>query len=522
MENYRVVISSEGVVVSYKPLKIVKSILIGNGEVLAIGDASSIRDAGEKLGAEIHVYNNIILPGFVDAHMHLEELGLVLSSIDLSNTRSLDDVKYCLKKKQTMIGEWVIARGFDHNLYPGRELPTREFLDDIVPDKPLLLIHRSGHMGVVNTPGLKTLLNILEDEYIIRYVDLAKGIIYEDALYALTNYIRDNIDVLEKMSIYGIAHKHLVSNGVTSIGIAGLSYKSFEALKYLINHGLLKTRIYVYIYGDKYYTEYLTFNALKLLRNGSKLRLNGIKLFIDGALGTNTAYLTKPYNDKMDTSGKLLLSQDKLYEIVSTMSRYGLQVAIHAIGDAALDLVLETYSSFKHYVKELRHRIEHASLVRDDQLEVIDKVKPVVVVQPHFIITDKWLIEKIGVERVKWSYRFKTLYTKTYLAFSTDAPVEPVNPWETIYAAITRGVEEGLEHGRLTINEKMDLLDALDAYTRGSAYALYDDKLGCLLPGCYADYIIVDKNPFKIPLKELRKIRILETVIGGQTVYKSW
>ncbi len=145
-----------------------------------------------------------------------------------------------------------------------------------------------------------------------------------------------------------------------------------------------------------------------------------------------------------------------------------------------------------------RHRIEHASVIRDDQLELIKKLKPIVVIQPHFIITDKWIIDRLGVERVRYIYRFKTLYDITTVGFSTDAPVEPVNPWETIYAAIMRGLDQGLKHGILTQDEKMTVIEALDAYTRGSGYALRDDKLGCLLPGCYPDMIVVDKNPLEI------------------------
>ncbi len=520
MTEYLAVLSREGIIASYKPFIYVKAMLIGDGRVLALGSIGSVKHVAGFLGAKIYEYKHPILPGFVDAHMHIDGLGMVLMTSDLSNARSIDEILDVIGGSRRSISGWIIGRGFDHERLVEKKPPARDIIDKVVSDKPVLIIHRSGHMGVVNSPGLRIVLQIMGDDLISRYVDLERGFLFEDALYILLSHIRDGMDYTLMIEQYLSAYRHLVENGVTAIGVTGISMKSFNTLMDLVERGLLKLRTYAYFHMDRY-VDYkpIVGRALNLYRRNNRLRINGLKLFIDGALGTWTAYLSKPYSDKPSTVGKLLLSYEELSGIINEASEYGLQVAVHAIGDAALDNVLKAYNGVRECVAELRHRIEHASLVRDDQLEVIRRIKPVVVVQPHFVITDKWLLDRIGVERVRWSYRFRSLYNATTIAFSTDAPVEPVNPWETVYAAVTRGVEEGLKHGELTIDERMELINALHAYTRGGAYALYDDRLGCLTPGCYADYIVVDRNPFKIPMREIRGIRVLETIIGGEKVY---
>ncbi len=514
----RLISSSKYIALSYKPFHRAEAILVVDDRVVASGKRDELLGAARGLGAEEINYEHPVLPGFVDAHIHVDGLGVLLNSIDLRGVRDVDELGNRVAEEAKGLGEWIIGRGFDHNLFPDKEPPTRKDLDRFAGDRPVLVIHRSGHMGVVNSQGLEKLIGVV-DLAVSGGVDLERGFLYEDALMKAYEYIKSHVPALDYIDIYRSAIDHIISHGVTSIGIAGCTGRCLKGLRVLERFNQLRLRTHVYLYPENVELEHIIYEAVEGLRRNSLLRVNGVKVFMDGALGTHTAYLSSPYSDKPDTRGKLLMTRDEFEGFVDKASRLGLQVAVHAIGDAALDVVLDTYSRHWSSVLGLRHRIEHASLVRDDQHGLIRELRPVIVVQPHFIITDKWLLERIGMERIHWAYPFRTLYEETAVGFSTDAPVEPINPWETIYAAITRGAYEGLKHGTATRSESMDLLSALDAYTRGSAYALFDDRIGCLEPGCYADYIVVDKDPLEVGPREIAGIKVLETVLGGERVY---
>ncbi len=514
-------VSSKYIVVSYKPFITAKALLIANGIVAAYGEPGDLRGAAKSMGADIVEYSYPILPGFIDAHMHLDGLGVTLASIDLNNARSIDEIGELLIRGPRMrLGEWIIARGFDHELLAEKRMPTRRDLDKFVKDRPVLLIHRSGHMGVLNSAGMDIVLSEIGLTELGR-IDLEKGLLYEDSLVKVYEHVKKNISALDYIDIYRSAIRHLLAHGVTSIGIAGCTSNCLKGLRLLNSTGELDVRTHIYMYYGDTSLDYVASEALDTWRRDSMIKINGLKIFADGALGTHTAYLSKPYSDKPDTRGVELLSSKKIEEILVEASRLGLQVAVHAIGDAALDNVLWAYRRHESSVKRLRHRIEHASLVRPDQMALIRKLRPVVVVQPRFVIADTWLLDRVGEERVRWCYPFKSLYEATITAFSTDAPVEPVNPWETIYAAITRGSLDSIRHGSLTMEESLGLIESLDAYTRGSSYAVFNDRIGCLRPGCRADFIVVDRDIFTISGKDIRSVRVLAAFVDGKMRYST-
>ncbi len=496
LNKYWLINSSKGIILSYKPLVKTDSILVYGDEILLAGNYKYLEKIGREIGAKEIFIEETILPGFVDPHLHIDSLGFELETISLINTMNRDELLDNLRAVEPNIGNWIIGGRFDHLVFPDKKPPTRKDLDKVSTEYPVLLIHRSGHMGVTNTKGLETIgkwFGRLEN------IDYENGYLYESTLWMIREKIFREVSRGRKYSLFKKAVEHVHEFGVTAIGVAGCDVECLDVLKEIDHRGELGVRTYVYLYIDKPEDlEWIVKEYIETHRRYSRLRVNGVKILLDGALGPRTAYLSKPYRDDPSNHGILLYEPGFFKKLVKTINSYGLQIAIHSIGDAALDLLLDTYREIKEYVKIYRHRIEHASIIRDDQLEIIREVKPVIVVQPHFIITDKWILDRIEVERVKQVYRFKSLHRSTYLAFSTDAPVEPVNPWETIYAAITRGIYEGLEHGKLTLDERLDILETLYIYTRGSGYALRDDKLGCLLPGCYADMVVVDKDPLKI------------------------
>ncbi|OYT37786.1 MAG: amidohydrolase [Desulfurococcales archaeon ex4484_58] len=493
--GFYVIESSNKIILSYKPLIETNTLLVGYGIVLAYGDREYILKLGEKLDAKHHYFNETIIPGFIDAHLHMDSLGFELSTINLLEAKNLKELLGMIKGLKPNIGEWIVGGRFDHLVFPEKRPPTRKDLDSIIGEHPVLLSHRSGHMGVVNSKALE----IMRKWGIKGKVDYRNGWVYESALWSIRERILKQLGREDKIDLLRKADKYLIDHGVTGAGVAGTTFDLLETLKTMDRGGELRVRTYVYVFiEDPNDIWRVVREAFDTMLNYRRVRVNGVKILLDGALGPRTAYLSSPYSDEPSNHGLLLYDEIFLGKLVESINRYGLQIAIHAIGDAALDIVLKTYNLISGDVVSFRHRIEHASLVRDDQLDVIEELKPILVVQPHFIITDKWILDRVGFERVKWVYRFRDLSEKTILAFSTDAPVEPVNPWRTVYAAITRGVYEGIEHGKLTDYERLELIDALHMYTKGSAYALRDDRLGCLLPGCYADMVKVDKNPLEI------------------------
>lgn len=507
--SYRAIIPEKGVITSYKPFKKCGAVFIAGDQIVLCRDKETIKKIAREIGVEPEYYRGVVAPGFIDAHMHIDSLGILLSTNNLEKISTRKELleKLAVGKK---LGEWIIGRGFDHNLFMDeKKPPTLKDLDSIFKDEPVFVIHKSGHMGIVNSVALDILLKI-SGNTMRNKIDIRNGWIFEDAVTILYNYIIDNLSPQTYMNLLEESISYVREKGVVAIGVAGCNWKCLEALKKLDEAGKIPIHIYVYMFIHKLEEiDKVAREALISRNHGRRLRINGVKIILDGALGTRTAYLSQPYSDDRSNRGLLLCDPEQLEKIMYRANNLGLQLAVHCIGDACLDHVLHILLKISRDTQFLRHRVEHASLVRDDQLRIINEVKPVIVVQPRFVLSDKWLIDRIGYERVKWAYRFKSLSEKTFIALSTDSPVEPIDPRETIYAAVTRGINEGLSYGIITANEKIELIEALYAYTRGSAYALNDDKLGCLYEGCYADPILMNKNPLVIDdPKEILSLKI--------------
>jgi hypothetical protein len=248
------------------------------------------------------------------------------------------------------------------------------------------------------------------------------------------------------------------------------------------------------------------------------LRIQAIKVFTDGSLGARTAALESPYSDSPSERGVLIHSQDQLNSIVESASRRGFQVAIHAIGDRAIAMALTAIENARLAVPQsdkLRHRIEHASVLNPDLIKRIKRAKVIASVQPHFIPSDPWVPARLGRERAKLVYALKSLMKSgIVVAGGSDCPVEPIDPLEGISAAVTSATED--------YGERIDTQHALEMFTRNAAYATHEEKLkGTIHEGKVADLVVLDHDPLRVPPKEIRKIRVLASVIGGRIAYAS-
>jgi len=518
--------------VSFNPERIVEAILVAFGRVLYAGSSEKAKKIAQELGGEIiDLQGRVVLPGFIDSHIHLDELGMSLNMVDLRGVRSIEELKEKVKEHAKKHGTWVLGHGWDQELFEEKRWPTRWDLDEVVKDKPVMLSRVCLHAAVLNTKAMEMAgLLDLDSPGIMRDEEgEPNGVVKEEAFELAREKFKETLTLEDYKRFIEDGAKFALSNGVTTVGFVSVEESSIKALGELNAEGRLSIRVRAYLdpgrrgVGERgMYGNVDILQALKNLgiRRGfgeEKLKINGIKILADGSLGARTAWLSKPYSDAR-TEGYPNISREVLETIVKEAHEAGLQVAVHAIGDATIDMILDVYE----HLEKLRHRIEHASILREDQIERISKLGVVLAVQPHFVITDWWVLERVGEERAKWVYPFKSALKKgIVLGLSTDSPVEPLNPWETVYAAVTRGKYERVPLYNHTPDEVLTLEEALHAYTYGSAYILGEEsELGTLEEGKLADFIVVDRDPFEVGEKELREIRVFETYIGGERKFK--
>ncbi len=511
--------------VSFNPKRTVEALLVAFGRVLYAGSKEKVKKIVQELGGEIiDLQGKVVLPGFIDSHMHLDELGMSLNMVDLRGVRSIEELKERIREHAKKSGTWVLGHGWDQELFEEKRWPTRWDLDDVIKDKPVMLSRVCLHAAVLNTKAMEMsgLLDLDSPGIMRNEEGEPTGVVKEEAFELAREKFKETLTLEDYKRFIEDGAKFALSNGVTTVGFVSVEESSMKALGELNAEGRLPIRVRAYLdpgrrsrnmYGNTDILQALKKLGIRRGSGGEKLKINGIKILADGSLGARTAWLSKPYSDAQ-TEGYPNIGRKTLETIVKEAHEAGLQVAVHAIGDATMDMILDVY---EHLENAERHRIEHASILREDQIERISKLGAVLAVQPHFIITDWWVLERVGEERAKWVYPFKSVLKKgIVLGLSTDAPVEPLNPWETIYAAVTRGKYEEVPLYKHSPNEALTLEEALHAYTYGSAYILGEEStLGTLEEGKLADFIVVDRDPFKVEKKELREIRVLETYVGG-------
>jgi predicted amidohydrolase YtcJ len=469
------------------------------GERLA-RELSKLR--GEELNV-VELGSAAAVPGFVDAHLHLGSLGMALTGIDLTRVSSLDELVTLVGKEAGRFDDWVYGRGWDQERL-GR-WPTRWDIDRAVASKPVVLVRVCGHAAVLNTEALRR-LGLLGKRVRNLQVDERgepTGLVFEDLVSLALSEAKKSLNHVE---VVVEASKLLLSRGITLVGDVDVDEYWLKGLTTAYALGRLNLRVRVYL-------RYTLFR--RLVEAGvygglgnDMLRIVGVKVYADGSLGARTARLSQPYSDDPSTRGVLLLDWRGIARIASEARDYGYDIAVHAIGDEALDHVLKGFTEANHV-----GRIEHASVVRNDQLRALARLRPRVVVQPRFIASDFWIRSRLG-ERFKLAYRFRSLAeASSTIGFSSDAPVEEPKPLENIYLAVTR---KGLEE---TKSEALNLAEALHAHTRGAALAVRERRAGCLEPGCYGDIAVLSSDPLTAKLDDLPSLEVVATIVGGRLVH---
>ena len=462
-----------------------------------------------------------VLPGLIDAHGHVLGLGFSALQLDLVGTTSLDDLKQRLRAYAAAHPDarWIIGGGWNQELWPVKQFPTAADLDSVVSDRPVVLERVDGHAIVVNSAAMKGAGVTPETKSPPGgrienglFVDNARSLI-EKAVPAATP--RENDRALAK------AQEILLSYGVTGVGSMSTSLADWQAMRRAGEAGRLNVRLMVYADGleplraEPHPTPWLY---------GERLRMGGVKFYADGALGSRGAWLKQPYADKSDTRGIPRHSDPELLSLALQAADKGFQIAIHAIGDAANAQVISTYEQLtKKYGTSRRWRIEHFQIADPADIPRLAPAGIIASMQPTHQTSDRLMAEKrLGPNRLAGAYAWQTvLKSGAKLAFGTDFPVESSNPFPGLSAAISRQDMEGQPPGGWIPAERLTFEQALQAYTRGAAYAGFaEDKIGSLEPGKWADFVIVDRDPTKVDPQSLARTQVLETWIAGKKIWE--
>ena len=472
-----------------------------------------------------------VLPGMIDAHGHVMGLGLALLSLDLSETRSLDEALQKVAEFAAAHPDrpWIVGRGWNQELWGLGRFPTAAELDGVVSDRPVWLTRVDGHAGWANTRALEAggVTAATKDPSGGRIERLPDGrpagVLVDAAEELVAAKVPSPRPEDRDLALYE-AQKLLASNGVTAIADMGTSIEDWMAFRRAGDEGRLTMRIMSY--ADSVDT--------MLLIGGpgptpwlydDKLRMGGIKLYLDGALGSRGAWLKQPYSDEPSHRGLPRINGTQLRNLMSRAAMDDYQVAVHAIGDAANAEVLDAIEELSEtYGGDRRWRIEHAQIVDPSDLARFGKHGTIASMQPVHQASDWRMAEaRLGPDRLSGAYAWHSLMAAgAPLAFGSDVPVEYPDPFVGMAVAVSRQDSEGQPPGGWLPQEKVRLETALAAYTAGAAYAGFaEGRFGRLAPGEQADFIILDRDPFDSTPAELAETQVLETWIGGERVYES-
>jgi len=479
----------------------------------------------------------LVIPGFNDAHAHFAPLNLDYIELRYITDPALITEKVREKVEQSRPGELIRGGHWEHEMFVDKKWPTKELIDPVSPDNPVMLSRADGHSVLVNSYVLKN-SGITKDT-----PDPAGGEIQRDpANGEPTGILKESAQRLIKtgaipverteeetnqrlMDGWHAAFKMAAELGVTSIQHPGGG--DAELYSELMNTGELTCRMDVAgrLTADE--GELVKYDELRTNypENGNWIRFGYLKGFMDGTLGSATMMVYEPFLDEPDKTGLPQMSYEELEEKVLACDRMGFQIGIHAIGPKANTWILNAYEKAAEVngMRNSRHRSEHAQILIEEDIPRFAELGVIASMQPTHCITDKRFCEKrIGKERSQYAYAWRSLLDAgAKIAFGTDYSVEPLNPMEGLYAAVTRKDRMGEEGDGWFPEQKLTMEEAIELYTLGAAYAQFmEDRKGMIKKGYLGDVVIVDQDLMTIPEEEIMKTRVDYTIVGGKVVFE--
>jgi len=508
-----------------------EAVAVRGGTILDVGATAAMK----KLAAGARVVDlggKLVLPGFIDSHTHFLEGGFALRRIQLRDAGSREDfvARIAAKAKELGPGRWILNGDWDHQRFRPVELPRRDWIDAVTPENPVCVCRLDEHMILANSLALK-LAGVTRDTPAPPGGEIVKdpatgeptGILKDTAMDLVYAEVPEPTPD-ERLEAAETSVRHAAQNGVTSV-CEMADARSFETFRELERRGRLTTRVSVYIP----ITEVDVLARLKIRPplGDAYLQLAGLKGFVDGSLGSSTAYFFEPYADDPATSGLLngqMFPPGVMEQRLLEADRAGLQVAVHAIGDRAVSLLLDMVekAAAVNGPRDRRWRVEHAQHQRPADIARFGRLGLVASVQPYHAIDDgRWAEVKIGPERVKTAFPFESLRRAgAVLAFGSDWTVAPLSPILGIYAAVTRRTLDGKNPGGWVPAEKVSVEEAVRAYTVNGAWAQFAEAAkGTIAPGKAADLVVLDRDIFTIPAEEIDRTSVRMTVFDGRVIY---
>jgi predicted amidohydrolase YtcJ len=468
-----------------------------------------------------------ILPGLTDAHGHLYGLGLSLDTVSLVNTKSIDEVLARVKERAaaTPAGDWILGRGWDQNDWPVKEFPTAAQLDAAVPDHPVFLRRIDGHAAVANTAALRAagVTVASQDPEGGRVLRDASGnptgTFIDAAMDLVENHIPAPSAAQRKARVLAAA-RNIAAHGLTEMHDAGIDAATITAVKELIDEKQFPIRVYAML-GDDADLVRTWFAQGPLLDYGGRLTVRSVKLYADGALGSRGAALLEPYHDEPGNSGLMLARPEHVEDVARRGRASGFQINTHAIGDRGVRTVIDSYAK-AGVVASDRYRVEHLQVIAPDDVPKLVERGIIASMQPTHATSDMyWAEARLGPQRVHGAYAWRTvLDARGRIALGSDFPVEEVNPFFGIYAAVTRQDQEGKPPGGWYPTQRLTLAEAVRGFTIDAAYAAFEERSrGTIEIGKLADFTIVEGDFLATPATELYKAKVRYTVVGGEIVY---
>ncbi len=510
-----------------------EAVAVAGDRIVAVGARAEIERLRGPATRVIDAGGRFLMPGFDDAHIHLMTGGAQLASVDLKDAPTPAEFARRIgeRAKQTAASEWVMGGNWDEQRWPGAPLPTRQLIDAATPATPVFVDRYDEHMALANSVALR-LAGITA-----RTPDPPGGMIVRDAKGEPTGILKDAARSLvfkvvppktadARARTIKRALAHMASLGVTSVQDMGPDPGDVPVYAALAARGELTARIRV-VPAEVPLAARLAAGPLEAVETPF-FRVNGAKGFADGSLGSTTAFFFEPYSDAPGSHGLLadeMQPLDAMRGRLAAIDRAGQQLCIHAIGDRAISMVLDLVAdvSRANGARDRRPRIEHSQHVAPKDFDRYAALGVIASVQPYHAIDDgQWAEKRIGPERAKTTYAFRTfLDRKVRVAFGTDWPVAPLDPLQTVYAAVTRATLDGRHPGGWVPEQKVSVAEALEAYTAGSAYAEFQEReKGTIRAGKLADLVLLSGDPLTVAPEGIRNLKVQMTIVGGRIVYE--
>jgi predicted amidohydrolase YtcJ len=513
-----------------------EAIAVMGERIVAVGATAEIEAWRGRDTRVIEANGRRVLPGFNDAHVHFIQAGEQLDNVQLKDAATPEEFARRIGERAQAIpeGEWILGGDWDEQLWEPPALPTKELIDTVTPSTPVFVIRYDGHMALANSVAL-TLAGVTrqtgdpEAGTIVRDAEGNPTGVLKIAAMDLVERVIPPVPREKRLRAARRALAHAASLGVTSIQdmtTATTAYEDIAVFMDLEARGELTARLYIAPAEDQWKDQ-----ARIGIRSGfgdPYLRLGAVKGFIDGSLGSSTALFFEPYTDDPENRGTLRQESipfEETQERLTQADEAGLQLCLHAVGDRGNSMTLD---AFEHIVavnrnRDRRFRIEHAQHLRPEDFERFASLDVIASVQPYHTIDDgRWAEARIGPERSKTTYAFRTLLDhEVRLALGTDWNGAPLDPMLTLYAAVTRATIDGKRPKGWVPEQKITLEEAIYAYTMGSAFAEFQEKeKGSITPGKLADMVILSHDIFEIPAEKLPEVEADITIVGGKVVYE--